>query len=149
MAMIVLVVCLALLVPTAQNIGDMTNTITLDNETIGTVATNTSTVYLTNYRAVSDAVLYNITDDAIVPSTNYTLTNNVVYNDALATRIVFNLADVEDLTGYSFNISGTAQPLSYASDSASRSMASLIVILASIGILGYSVYHFSKGFSNF
>ena len=146
MAMIVLVVCLALLVPTAQNVGDMTNTIVVANESLGVAVVNGTAQYLTNYRAISDVVIYNETGDALIDAGDYVVENNVVYNDALAVKITPDTsADQKSI----WQVSGTAQPLSYASDSASRSMASLIVILASIGILGYSVYHFSKGFSNF
>ena len=135
------IVALTLIVSTAQSVGDMTNTITIANTSLGANAANGTAQYLTNYRAISSVVVYNETGNALVPATNYTATNNVVYNGNLAWRIVPNTtADLK----YKWQISGVAQPLTYADDSATRTVGGLIVIMSAIGILGFAVWFFGR-----
>lgn len=113
----------------AQQVGETTNTIDIVNESLGVAAATDTAQYLTNYRALSDVVIFNATEDAIVPAGNYTVANNVVYNGALTVSIT--PSDDLEVMGYDsgiWTVSGTAQPLTYIPDSGARVMASLIVI---------------------
>lgn len=117
----------------AQQVGTTTNTI----EVIGdqeTAAVNGASFYLTNYRAISSFVAYNLTNGTAIASGghivliddgNYTVNNDVVYNGALAVNISVDDALYESET---WNLSYTAQPLTYIANSGARSMTSLIVI---------------------
>jgi len=132
---VIMVVFIAILVGVilfqviAQQVGETTNTITIANESLGSAAVISTTQYFTNYRSLTDVVVFNATEDAIVPAGNYTIANNVVYNGALAVSITPSTYLNE--SGYDsgvWTISGTAQPLTYIPDSGGRAMASLIVI---------------------
>ncbi len=120
----------------AQNVGSMTNTIEVANESLTTVVNGTPQ-YLTNYRALSSVVIYNETGDVIVGSGNYTIANNVVYNGALAVEIT---PDATAIWKSAWQISGTAQPLTYVPDSGGRAMVSLIVIFFALAIAAASLY---------
>lgn len=126
---ITVIVGLALLVSSAQNVGQVTNTINVVNESLG-VASNSTTVYLTNYKLISGVVIYNNTG-VIVPATNYTVTNNVVHNGALAVSV---LPKATTAYQYQWNISGTAEPTTYDSNSGGRALAGLIIIFAGLAI---------------
>lgn len=132
LAAITIIVGVILLVASAQNVGDATNTISVANDSLGT-ASNDTTVYLTSYRAISSVVIYN-GSDAVVPSTNYTVTNNVVYEGALAVSVLPTSGAVYNYTGYEWNISGTAQPTGYIDDAGGRAVAGLIIIFFALAI---------------
>jgi len=131
MVALVAIVGAILLLASAQNVGESTNTISVANLSLGT-ASNDTTVYLTDYRAISDVVIYNTS--VIVPSTNYTVTNNVVYNGALAVSVLPNSGAAYGYTGYEWNISGTAQPTGYIDNAGGRAVAGLIIIFFALAI---------------
>lgn len=131
MTAIAIIVGVILLVGSAQNIGESTNTITVANASLG-VASNSTTVYLTSYKLISDVVIYNGT--AIVPATNYTVTNNVVYNGALAVSVLPSSGAIYNYTGYQWNISGTAQPIGYIPESGGRAVAGMIIVFFALSI---------------
>lgn len=119
----------------AQNVGSSTDTITLANSSF-TLGEESGSVYLTDYKLISDVVIYNATGD-LVPADNYTVTNNVVYNGGLAVQITTGV--VNEYANDSANISGTAQPLTYISESGGRSMALLIPIFFALMILAIAL----------
>lgn len=125
----------------AQESGKATNTISVANESLGTI--DNTTVYLTNYRAISDVVIYNESGDAIVPSSNYTITNNVIHptTGALSVQIVPAAdPDTEEYYGFEWTISGTAQPLTYVADSGGRAMVALIPIFFALLVALIALY---------
>ena len=130
------VVGTTLLIASAQNVGLQTDLASVANKSLG-VASNSTTVYLTDYRAISNVVIVNSTNGAIIPATNYTVTNNVVYNGALAVSILPKATAAYH--GYVWNISGTAQPLTYNDDSASRTIAGLIIIMGALMVFVLTV----------
>ena len=121
----------------AQQVGTTTNTITVSNESLSTVVNNTPQ-YLTNYKAISDVTMWNATGDTIVKSGNYTITNNFVRNGALTVKITptYSSADLAN----AWKISGTAQPLTYISNSGARSMAGLITIFFALLVAAIALY---------
>lgn len=122
----------------AQQAGDVTNTVSIANLSLGDI--DNSTVYLTDYKHITSVVVFNESGDAIVPGTEYTVTNNVVYNGALAVQVVPATAPDGDYYGFEWTISGTAQPLTYASDSGSRAVVALIVIFFALAIVAVALY---------
>jgi len=111
----------------AQTVGTTTNTETLANQSLGDLE-NGTLVYVTNCKALSDVAIFNATGDVEIPSDEYTVTNNVVYNGALAVSI---LPDVDISEGYDVGVAtidGTCQPLTYISDGGSRAVVGIILI---------------------
>lgn len=119
----------------AQNVGGSTNTVAVVNESLG-VITNGTDIYLTNYRAISDVVIYNTTGNVIIAAGNYTITNNALdTNNALSVAVNGNASTKFN----TWSISGTGQPVTYISDSGSRSVAALIVIFFALMILAVAM----------
>jgi len=119
----------------AQEVGSSTNTVAVVNASLGD-ASNSTTVYLTDYRAISDVVIYNESGDAIVPASNYTVTNNVIdpTTGGLAVSVLPTSAAAAGFTGFTWTISGTAQPVTYIAESGGRAMAALIVIFFALAV---------------
>ena len=140
-AFITIVVGVALLVVTAQQVGTVRDTVDLVNRSLG-AADNSTTVYLTDIRAISGVVIYNESGDAIVAADNYTVTNNVVYQGALAVSVL--PAANAEYHGYTWTISGTAQSLTYVPDAGSRSIVLLIVIFFALAIAVAALYPVMK-----
>lgn len=118
----------------AQEVGSSVNTVPVVNVSLGD-ASNDTTVYLTDYRSISDVVIFNESADAIVPAGNYTVTNNVLNDDqALSISVLPTTGDYNGFDGFEWTISGTAQPVTYIANSGGRAMASLIVIFFALAI---------------
>ena len=136
---IALIVGVILFQTVAQNVGEATNLGSIVNTSLATVV-NGTTQYITDYRAISDVIIINETNNVVIAAGNYTITNNVVYNGALAISIL-PATDIGLKTAW--KVSGTVQPLTYIDDAGSRSMASLIVIFfaLAVGLIAlYPVY---------
>lgn len=116
----------------AQSVGESVNTIEIANESIDTVVNGTAQ-YL-DYRALSDVVIWNETNDIIIGSGNYTITNNVVNptTGALNVRI---LPDATEVWKTAWQVSATAQPQTYIADGGARAMATLIIVMFALAIL--------------
>lgn len=127
----------------AQNVGESTNTVAVSNQSLGTVLNN-SVIYITNYKSISGVVIYNSTT-SVVADTEYTIANDQVYNGALAIKVTVDADDGDSQTGNEWFISGTAEPLTYISDSGSRSMAMLIVIMFALALVAVALYPVYKG----
>ena len=147
MLAIALIVGAILLQGSAQNVGTATNTIVLQNKSLGTV-TNSSTAYLTDYRALGGTIVVtNSTNGAVIASSNYTITNNVVYNGQLAVKVTATANDGDGFTGAVWQINSTAaQPLGYIGDAGSRSIAGLIVLLMALAMAAVAIGYAVKGY---
>lgn len=125
----------------AQNVGTMTDTVTLANET-ETAAANGESFYLTDYRSLSVTSITNGTTGDTIPESHYTVSNNEVYNSALAVKITVDDATYAEET---WAINGVAQPLTYIPDSGGRAMAALIVIMFALAVVAVAMYPIYKG----
>jgi len=117
----------------AQQVGSSVNTIALANDTLVTTVVDNTPQYITEYKAISDVVIYNATGDALIPASNYTVTNNVLQNGALTVNITPLVVEADNQ--YAWLVSGTAQPTTYISDGGGRAIASLIVIMFALAIV--------------
>ena len=119
----------------AQEVGSATNTVAVVNESLGAAVVNDTTQYLTSWRAISSVVIYNETNEVIIGDANYTITNNVIHPTSGALSISIT-PDVDGGDTYKsiWQVSGTAQPLTYIPDSGGRAMASLIVVFFALAI---------------
>ena len=136
---IILMVGIALFTASAQQVGDVTNTIDVANESITSV-NGTTQALLTQLsgKSVTDVVVYNSTDDLIITSGNYSIENNVVINgvetatfNATVTEIVYQ-GDNPPATNW--NVSYTYQPTTYISEGGGRAVAGIIVIFFALAI---------------
>ena len=119
----------------AQQVGSTTNTIALVNDS-NAAGVDGSGFYITDYRAISSVVIWNSTTQ-LIPSSNYTVTNNVVYNGALAINISIDDALYESET---WMVSGTAQPLTYIANGGARSLVGIITIFFALAIATVALY---------
>ena len=125
-----------LLQASAQNVGQVRDTATLENQSLG-VMTNGTALYVTNCRALSDVIVFNATGDVTIPAGNYSVTNNVVYNGALAVKVDPLIDDGARALGMNkgtATIDATCQPLTYDDSSGGRALAYLIVIMFALAI---------------
>ena len=116
----------------AQSVGTSVNTVAVENESLTTVVDDT-TQYLTDYRALSGVVIYNATSDTLIDPSNYTVTNNVVHDGALSVSILPHYAATTYISAW--EVSGTAQPTTYISNSGGRAMANLITIFFALAVM--------------
>ena len=118
----------------------------LTDVSLGTV-TNGTSVYITDYRAVSGVSIDGNATGAsteVLGSGNYTVTNNVVYNGGLAVQITPS-ADPR-YSGTSWNITATGQKTTYSDSSGARSMATLIVILSAMALVAVAASYAVKNY---
>lgn len=117
----------------AQSVGESVNTVALANQT-ETLAANGASIYITEWRAINSIVILNATNNVIITSGNYTVTNDVLdpTTGGLSVQIT---TDDTAFASLAVKISGTAQPTTYISDSGSRAMANLIVIMFALAVL--------------
>ena len=133
---IVVLVGVILLQAAAQSVGTATTLSTFVNHTV-TSAASGSSVYLTDYKLLTVTDIRNGTTGAVIPASNYTVTNNVVYNGALAVQITSLVGPYD---GETWAINGVAQRTSYIADGGGRALASLIVIMFALAIAVIALY---------
>jgi hypothetical protein len=146
MLAIAIIVGTILLQGSAQNIGGVVNTVTVANISLGAKVVNQTAQYITGYKALSNVVVINETNGVVIGAGNYTLTNNVVYNGQETVKIVPDTtAEFKSI----WKVSGTGQPLTYASDGGSRSVTSLIVVLMALALasvaVGFAIKSYAGG----
>ena len=132
---LVLVVGAILFQASAQNVGQVRDLSTVANGTLGTLTNGTPT-YITNYKYCTDFKIWNATNNVEIPSTNYTVTYNVVYNGQEAVKV--DPSVMVTATG-AFNkgvatYDGVCQPLTYDNTSGGRAISYLIVLMAALAL---------------
>ena len=130
-----IIVCATLIVSIAQNKGQLTDLSTVANASLGTM-TNGTVLYITDFKSCSSFKIFNATNDVEIPSTNYTVAS-VVYNGNPAYSVTPNVS-VD--AGHAYNkgtatYDGVCEPLTYDENSASRTIADLIIILCAIALV--------------
>jgi len=144
MVAVLIIVGVVLLQASAQNVGQSTSTIAASNQSLTAAAVNGTAQYLTTCQALSDIVVWNATDSSgifttnrtKVDSGNYTVTNYAVNNGALAVRVMPTVSAAPKM-GYErgvWQIQGVCEPYGYITDSGSRAIAGLIVIMFAIAL---------------
>lgn len=137
-----------LLQASAQNVGT-TNTLTTVTNLSFTAPANGTAYYFNSYKSFAGTIT--VTNaSVVVPSTNYTITNNVINpsTGALSVRLVPQAGPT--YSEQPWNITSTeAQVPTYIDDSGSRSMASLIIVLMALALgvagAGYAVKGYMEG----
>jgi len=121
----------------AQQAGEGTSLITITNQTL-TAPTNGTYTYMTDIRSISDVIITNasgLVGLVVVGPLNYTIENNQIHPTTgdLTVRIT-PTATYPEWSGEDWNISGTAQPLTYINDSGARAMTNLIAIFFALAV---------------
>ena len=132
---VAVIVGIALFQASAQNIGEATNTIVFENESITGAAVDATPQIITGIQSLTDVIVFNATNDVTVEADNYTITNNVVTDGALTVTITPDNPAPE--LGYdvgTWTIDGTAQPVGYINDSGGRAIAIMIIIFMGLAI---------------
>ena len=140
MIAVIVIVGVVLFQVIAQEVGDSTNTVAVANTSLTTVVDDTAQ-YLTDYRALSGTVILNETNSTggteaipIIGSGNYTVTNNVI--DPTTGALSVQVLPGTVTAGYksAWQVSGTAEPVTYIGDGGARAVAGLIVIFFALAI---------------
>lgn len=117
-----------------ENIGATTLTRTEVNDSL-TVPTAGSSTNLKGQAAYSITVI-NATNGAVIPTSNYTVTNYQVVNGVLTSTFTNNEADNNGLT---FNVTYTYEPDGYATSTGARSMINLIAIFSVLALVAAAI----------
>lgn len=144
MLAIAVIVGAILLQGSAQNIGNTINTVTVNDS--ATLAANSASIYLTNYRAINSVVVVNASNQSqVVPASNYTVTNEVIdpTTQGLSVKVTTNSATWGSKAVY---IQGTGQLTTYANDSGSRAITSLIIVLMAVALISVVVVYVVKNY---
>ena len=136
---VTLIVGVILFQAIAQQVGEATNTVAVANQS-ETLAANGASIYIEEYSALNSVVVYNATNSTggtagipIIGSGNYTVTNNAINPTTNALSVQITTDDAE-YASTAVQVSGTAEPLTYISNSGARSVASLIAIFFALSI---------------
>ena len=116
----------------AQQLSTSTDTVAVANQS-ETLAANSASIYIEEYRALSSVVILNATDDVTIGDGNYTITNNVIHPTTGALSVKVTTDDAE-FASNAVKVSGTAQPLTYTSDAGARAVISIIVIMFALAV---------------
>ena len=139
MFFITILVGVVLLAPAAQQVGEVTNTIAVSNESLGTAAATGTTIFLTQYRAIDGVTVWNATGDVAVPADNYTIINNVVDPTTGGASVNFSFTTITGVYAGVWTFDATAQPTTYVTDSGARAVSTLIIIMFALAILAIAV----------
>jgi len=126
---VVILVGVVLLQLIAQQSGEVTNTVTITDVSLGTM-TNGTTTYI-DYRLLSDVVISNGTGGDVLTAGNYTVTNNAI--DPSDGTLSVGILPASEYTGEVWSINATAQPQTYVGGAA-NSITGLIAIFFALAI---------------
>ena len=149
MLAVAVIVGAILLTAAAQQVGTVTNTITVANGTLGTL-TNGTTSYITAYKACSSFKIWNATGNREIQTTNYTKTDNAINPTTGALSIGIAPAVLVD-AGYAYNkgtatFDGVCEPLTYASDAGGRTMANLVIIMMAMAVASIAIVYAMRNY---
>ena len=118
----------------AQQVGDVTNTFDVANESVAH-ANGTTLALITQLQGkrVTDVVVYNASDAIIVASGNYTIYQNQVIDGVETAGINVSADAIYQVLG-TWNVSYTTQPTTYDANSGGRAVAGIIVIFFALAI---------------
>jgi hypothetical protein len=137
---VALIVGVILLTASSQQVGDVTNTVTLENVSLGAAVSNGVAQYIDDCRLISGVVVYNETNDVTVPADNYTITNNVVDGNGNLAISVTPTVVAHTEKGIWMIDATTCQPTTYDDSSGGRAIAGIIIIMFAIALAIIALY---------
>jgi len=131
---VIVIVGIALFIASAQQVGDVTNTINVVNESVSsTNGTSLALLPLLQGKFVTDFVALNGSNDVLISSGNYTILQNQVIN-GVETALINVTASQAGLQLQNWNVSYTSQPTTYITNSGGRALANIIVVFFALAI---------------
>ena len=127
MLAVVVIAALVLLQASFANIGTMTQTRDVTNQTIKFTPTT-----VLQGQAVSNVVVTNASNGVSVPATNYSITNYNIGSDGVLRSYLTNLSGV--FGGQNVNVSYTYEPLGYDTNAGNRTIIGLIALFSALAI---------------
>lgn len=133
MVFIAVVVAVSLLTGgITKGVGTLTTKDTVVDQAFTFPNSSAATTYITlNGQAASSVVIRNATGALAIPSSNYSVTNYIVDNGALVTRLT---AVDPTYAGYSVKVNYTSEPFGYDTNAGGRAVSSLIILLSALAL---------------
>lgn len=130
---VAVIVCLTLLTGgITQGVSTLQNTVQLRNYSVVSAASGSSVNI--PYQALNGVIIQNATSGAVIPATNYTVTNYVVNNGVLVTTLT-SKAGADGFQGKAVNVTAVAEPFGYDTNAGGRAISGLIIIFAAIALV--------------
>lgn len=132
MIAIIAIVGTVLMTSSAQNLELYRNTHDVVNESFSST-NGTTGVVITGCQQMLSVVVYNGSDDIIVTSGNFSITQNNIVDGVLVAR--FNVsANPVGLQAQNWNVSYTCEPFGFDTNSGGRAISGLIIIFGMLAI---------------
>lgn len=144
MVFLTVIVGVILLDAAADEVGRSTSLVTLTNQSYA-IGANGTFFNFTGFKNFDNVVIYNYTNESgksandaaieprIILAGNYTIHNNQVVDGAEAVQLELRDAEFAS-TAYGLNITATAQPTAYVSDSGARAVINLVLIFFALAV---------------
>lgn len=133
MSFIAVIVAIALLVGgITNNVATLTTKVDVTGISFTAPAFGAVKVIDNNVQAVTNFVAVNATSGAGISATNYTITNYVITNGN--TLAVLNMSANSKFAGQPWTLNYTYEPLGYATDAGSRSIAGFIIVFCALAL---------------
>ena len=130
---ITVLVGIVLMLGSAQNLDEATNTEALLYDASLAVVANSTAQSITDWKSLTDVTVYNQTGGGVIDSSYYTITNDVVEDAALIVNFTPSAAIFENYTN-AWLINATGQRVGYIKEGGARSIAGLIIIFFALAI---------------
>lgn len=119
----------------SSSIGAVTQTVTISNQTYAAPATAGASIDIPYQALKGTIIVTNATSGTIVPASNYTITNYVVSNGQLVTRLTSTAGNTVGWLGKNINISSSVvEPFGYDTSAGGRSMTDMILIFSALAL---------------
>ena len=132
MVLIAVLVGATLLQPSASNVATITKTVDYTNITYAAPAGVGGNITLSG-QANRNVIVTNATSGTTVPASNYTVTNYVLSNGQLVSKLQL-IDNTIGVAGKNINISSTVEPYGYDTNSGNRAITDLIIVFFALGI---------------
>ena len=136
MSFVVIIAALALLSGGVfSSLGEITTTGSLSNRTY-TAPSGAGVAISIPYQALKGTItITNATSGTVIPSTNYTVTNYVVENGVLVSKITATSGNSLGWYGKNINVTATlVEPYGYDTNSGNRAIIGLVVIFSVLAV---------------
>ncbi|KKL85336.1 hypothetical protein LCGC14_1955780 [marine sediment metagenome] len=131
---IVLLVGLILLQSSAQNVGDVVNTVSVVNDTFAAPANGASANL--QGRAAASFVAINASGGEIIAAGNYTVNDNQVVNGVVQVTLTVDDTQYQSIN---WNVSYVYEPETFIGSSGGRALANLIILMFAIALVVLSI----------
>ena len=118
------------------SVGELTKTQDVVNDTIN--LTDYVTVTLEG-KYITDFVMVNMTQNKVITSGNYTITNNVLLSDGTLGATLTGAAVWPAYNNTNVLVNYTFQPLGYVPEAGARTIAGMIIMFSALAIMVFTL----------